>query len=68
MTPRRYELRVAGHLSDRARGAFAGMQVVPVEAETLIYGDVADDAALHGLLALCRTLGLEVVALHELPG
>lgn len=68
MTPRRYELRVAGRLSDRARSAFGDMQVVPVEAETLIYGDVADDSALHGLLALCRALGLEVVSMHELPG
>ena len=65
MTTMRYEVRVAGRMSDRACSAFPDMTVVPVHPETIIYGDVTDDAQLHGLLALCQDLGLRVVAVRE---
>ncbi|MDF3048487.1 MAG: hypothetical protein K0R87_125 [Pseudonocardia sp.] len=65
MTTMRYEVRVAGRMSDRACSAFRDMTVVPVDPETVIYGDVTDDAQLHGLLALCQDLGLRVVAVRE---
>jgi hypothetical protein len=62
-----YEVRVAGRMSERASSLFAGMTVVPVAPQTIIYGRVGDDAELHGLLALCQELGLQVVAIHEAP-
>jgi hypothetical protein len=61
-----YELRVAGRLSDRACSAFIDMAVRPVAPETILYGRLTDDQ-LHGLLALCQNLGLQVVALCEIP-
>ena len=62
-----YELRVAGRMSERVCSAFADMTVVPVAPETIIYGRVADDAQLHGLLTLCQELGLQVLAVQEAP-
>ena len=39
---------------------------VPVAPETILYGRLTD-AQLHGLLALCQDLGLQVVAIREAP-
>ena len=51
MPDRRYEVRVTGRLSQRARDAFAGMDVAEVTAETVISGVVHQDDELHELLA-----------------
>jgi hypothetical protein len=61
-----YELRVAGRMSERACSAFMDMTVLPVPPETILYGRLTD-AQLHGLLALCQNLGLQVVAVREAP-
>jgi hypothetical protein len=67
VTAMRYEVRVAGRMSERARSAFGDMTVVAVAPETIIYAQLADDAHLHGLLDLCQNLGLHVVAVQEAP-
>jgi hypothetical protein len=63
----RYEFRVSGLLSDRARHAFSDMTVQPVPPESIIYADVVDEAHLRDVLALCGALGLELVSLQQLP-
>jgi hypothetical protein len=63
----RYEFRVSGLMSDRARDAFGDMTVQPVPPESIIYADVVDEAHLRELLALCGALGLELVSLQQLP-
>jgi len=63
----RYEFRVSGQMSDRARDAFGDMTVQPVPPESIIYADVVDEAHLRELLALCGALGLELVSLQQLP-
>ena len=63
----RYEFRVSGQLSDRARDAFSDMIVQPVPAESIIYAHVVDEAHLRELLGLCSALGLELVSLQQLP-
>jgi hypothetical protein len=65
MPTRRYEVRVAGRLSPRARDAFVGMDVNAVPAETVIASTVDDDDGLHHLLALIQSLGLHVVAVDQ---
>jgi hypothetical protein len=63
----RYEFRMSGLMSDRARDAFRDMIVQPVPPESIIYADVADEAHLRDVLALCGALGLELVSLQQLP-
>ena len=70
MAERNYEFRVYGRVSEPLRqavGEFTHVQVVPAPPETLIYGTVQDQAQLHGLLVLLETLGLRIVAVHQIP-
>ena len=39
---------------------------VDMNADTVLYGNVADQAALHGLLARISDLGLEIVDVRQL--
>lgn len=64
----RYEVRVSGRLSERARNAFGGMEVKCVPPQTIMFGELAEQSDLRELLALCGAMGLEVVSLRRLPG
>jgi hypothetical protein len=65
MPDRRYEVRVTGRLSQRARSAFAGMEVEEVTAETVISGLVHQDEQLHEFLSAIQSLGLHVVSVQQ---
>ncbi len=63
----RYELRVRGVLDRHWSGWFDGLQVSSDEpGQTLIAGPVADQAALHGLLAKVRDLGLPLLSVQRI--
>ena len=64
MPDRRYEVRVTGRLSQRARDAFADMEISEVTAETVISGMVHDEQ-LHELLSVVQSLGLHVVSVEQ---
>jgi hypothetical protein len=65
--PTRYELRVQGVLDDRWSGWFEGLRVSSDRAgQTTIAGPVADQAALHGLLAKIGDLGLPLLSVRHL--
>ena len=64
----RFEIRVSGHLSERVRAAFPGMDVEDVPAETVISGRAHDEDEVHGLLSRIQSLGLQVVSLRQTPG
>lgn len=58
-----YEIRVSNGLDHRWSGWFDGMQVTHEPGGvTVIAGDVADQAALHGLLAKVRNLGMPLIS------
>jgi hypothetical protein len=60
-----YEIRVKGVLDSGWAAWFDGLRVTKDNGgETIIAGPVADQAALHGLLAKIRDLGLELLAVH----
>ena len=68
--PRRYEIRVRGVLSDTLLEAFPGLQARTKKGGTVLSGELADRAALHGVLAQIEALGLELLELYsdaELP-
>lgn len=62
--PRRYEIRVRGHLEPRWAAWFDGMTLThDSDGTTAIAGPVVDQAALHGLLHTLRDTGLPLVSL-----
>jgi hypothetical protein len=65
MPPRRYQVRVRGRLSPRARNAFPDMEVVEAPAETVIGSTVGDVTQLATVLSLIDSLGLQVVAVDQ---
>ena len=67
MAHARYEVRVNGRLSERARGAFCALNVRSVPQQTIMFGELTDQSDLGDLLALCSAMGLEVVSLRRLP-
>jgi hypothetical protein len=67
--PRRYEIRLKGHLDARWAAWFDGLNLTrESDGTTIISGPVVDQAALHGLLAKVRDLGLPLVSVtHSEP-
>ena len=62
----RYEIRVDGVLDDRWADWFGGLRVNSDGNQTVISGQLADQAALHGLLVKVRDLGLCLVSVRRL--
>jgi hypothetical protein len=61
-----YEIRVKGVLDSRWSEWFDGMTLSnEASGETSLSGPVADQAALHGLLAKVRDLGLPLLSVHR---
>ena len=64
--PVHYEITVEGILDSQWSASFDGLQLASDAAgRTTIAGPVADQAALHGLLARIRDLGLPLLAVRR---
>ena len=61
-----YRIRVKGHLDGRWSEWFDGLEITNLEnGETMLYGEIVDQAALHGVLAKVRDLNLALVAVRS---
>ena len=63
-----YEIRIKGRVNDSQLSAFEGLDVTTEPVETIVYGPLADQEAVHRLLIRLESLGLEVVEFRRLPG
>jgi hypothetical protein len=63
--PSRYEFRVRGRLAERLLSSFEGFDAEIQPVETILSGEVADQAALHGVLEQIESLGLELVEVRQ---
>ena len=61
MKPTNYEITVHGRVGPALMEAFDGLTVSVEPADTVISGQIEDQAALHGVLELIESLGLELL-------
>ena len=65
-----YQIRLRGHVGPQWIGWFGGLSIAREDnGDTLLTGQVVDQAALHGLLRTVRDLGLPLVSVNPVePG
>jgi hypothetical protein len=62
----RVEIRVKGRIDEHWSSWFEGLTVAYTEQdETVLSGDVVDQAELYGLIARLRDLGLSLLSVHS---
>jgi hypothetical protein len=60
------EIRVKGQIDEHWSDWFAGLEIThTAQDETIMTGEVVDQAALYGLLAKLRDLGLPLVSVKQ---
>ena len=67
MTGVRYRIVLRGRLAERFESAFDGMVLEPGHGQTVLVGDVRDQAHLYGLLDRLRDFGIDLVAVEPDP-
>jgi len=66
--PEYYEIKIKGHFDPSWSDWFDGLELKKlVGGETLLYGQLSDQAALHGLLNRIRDLNLTLVSVCSSP-
>jgi hypothetical protein len=65
-SPAYYEIRIEGVLDSHWAGWFDGLHMHSERSETVITGRLADQSALHGVLAKVRDLGLCLTSVRRL--
>jgi hypothetical protein len=61
-----YQIRIKGHLGREWTDWFAGLTItLEANGDTLLTGQVVDQAALHGLLRTVRDLGMPLLAVNR---
>jgi len=61
----RYRIILRGRLSKRFESAFEGMALESGPNQTVLVGDVRDQAHLYGLLDRLRDFGIELIAVES---
>ena len=62
-----YEIRITGILPPEALLDFEDLIASVEPVETVVHGQLPDQAALHGLLAKLQNLGLELDEVRRVP-
>ena len=61
-----YEIRVKGHLGCQWTEWFGGLTITLEDnGDTLLTGQVVDQAAMHGLLKKVRDLGMPLISVNR---
>ncbi len=68
--PMVYQIRIKGHLGRQWTDWFEGLAItLEDDGETLLTGQVVDQAALHGLLKKVRDVGMPLLSVSPMkPG
>jgi hypothetical protein len=61
-----YEIRVKGHLDESWSEWFDGLTITYLDSgETVLRGEIVDQAALHGMLSKVRDLNMPLIAVSS---
>ena len=60
-----YEITVRGRMSSALAAGFGGLHVTPSGPNTVLHGELVDQAALYGVLERVESLGLELIDVHR---
>jgi hypothetical protein len=66
MQPTHYEITVRGRLSATLAAAFDGLSAERLATQTVLYGHIADQAALFGVLERVQSFGLELLEVRRI--
>jgi hypothetical protein len=64
----RYVIRIDGELPDDALDGFESLSIAPRVVQTVLYGDLPDQAALTGILDHLDEMGVTIVGVVKVPG
>ncbi len=65
MTQGNYQIKVGGRLDNSRSEWFEGWTITPEEdGTTILTGQVADQAALHGVLIKIHNLNLQIISVN----
>jgi len=68
VTGGRYRIVLRGRLAARFESAFDGMVLEPGHGQTVLVGQIRDQAHLYGLLDRLRDFGIDLVAVEPEVG
>jgi hypothetical protein len=63
-----YVIEVRGRLPSSLASQLVGFDIVELERSTVLTGDIADGAALYGVLARLESLGVPLVSVQPVTG
>jgi len=64
VTGSKYRIVLRGRLGERFESAFDGMVLEPGHGQTVLIGEIRDQAHLYGLLDRLRDFGIDLVAVE----
>jgi hypothetical protein len=67
MTAKEYEVRVRGAVPEETLRELAGLCASVEPPQTVLRGQIRDQAALHGLLLRLQRLNIDVIELRQVP-
>lgn len=62
-----YEITVRGRMSPALAAGFGGLCATPSGPDTVLHGELVDQAALYGVLERVESLGLELLDVRRRP-
>lgn len=63
-----YQIKIKGQLDAKFESWFGNFMITHTsDGDTLLTGTVVDQAALHGVLARCRDIGVTLISVNPLP-
>jgi hypothetical protein len=67
MPPTTYRITVEGRITQHLGSAFEGFALEPGREQTVLVGQIRDQAHLYGVLDRVRSLGLQLVSVQDHP-